>query len=117
MDLKEIVLRSNSIPVTDTEMCFVVQEYIKEKKSVSVDINLMKRLNTHDPFFQHEYLDQANKLIRAYNVASGYFLTKMGLDMVLYSAPHVINGILTAYGMKRKMVMPVFNRKTKSPHV
>ena len=76
MNLQEIIARDNRTPLETHEMQYVVQEYINEKKGADVRINLTKGLNQHDPFFPIEYMNEINKLIQAFNVAQGYFLTK-----------------------------------------
>ena len=62
------------------EMVFVVQEFIKEKKDRVVDINLLKGLNSQDPFFTLKYSGQLNMLDQAYNKSCEYFFEKLRDD-------------------------------------
>lgn len=75
MTIEEIVNR-DSHTYEVAEMIFLVEQYIKDKKDVSVDINMMKAIPTQDmnnPIAQMVYQDQVMKLHKSFDYAYKHF--------------------------------------------
>ncbi|MDX1365896.1 MAG: hypothetical protein R3243_16950, partial [Arenibacter latericius] len=77
MDVNEIIHKTT---LSTEEMVFVVEQCVKEKKDRVVDINLLKGLNSQDPFFQMRYQNQLMLLDQAYNKSCEYFFEKLRDD-------------------------------------
>lgn len=76
MNLRDIINRPNGLPVSQEEAVFVVQEYIREIKNVSVEINMMKYFSTLPRHAIHALLQrELTLLFNAYITASNYFIT------------------------------------------
>lgn len=76
MNILEIVKRKSGSKFRLEEVCFVVAEYIREKKGVNVDINLEKNFNRRSLSFSIMYQNQLKKLYNAFDIASEYFIKK-----------------------------------------
>ena len=76
MNIFEIVGRKSGAKFTLNEVCFVVSEYIKDRKGFEVKINLEKRLDRRDLFFSSRYQNQLKKLYDAFDIASEYYIKK-----------------------------------------
>ncbi len=76
MNILEIVKRKSGSKFRLEEVCFVVAEYIREKKGVNVDINLEKNFNRRSLSFSIMYQNQLKKLYNAFDIASDYFIQK-----------------------------------------
>ncbi len=76
MEINEIVSRNTGSNYTVDEMSYVVEQYIKEKKGVEVNINLEKNINTSTQHGQFAYLSQVSSLDNAFSYACKYFLRK-----------------------------------------
>ncbi len=76
MNILEIVKRKSGSKFRLEEVCFVVAEYIREKKGVNVDINLEKNFNRRSLSFSIMYQNQLKKLYDAFDIASEYFIKK-----------------------------------------
>lgn len=70
MNLKEIISRHDRYPVDEMEMIFVVENYIKDRKGVNVNIDIRTNRN------EISYTFQIHKLINAYNYAKIYHNNK-----------------------------------------
>lgn len=46
MNLKEIVFRDDSLPITQDEAVFVVKQYIKDRKGKEVDLSIETHYGT-----------------------------------------------------------------------
>lgn len=71
MNTKEII---NKNELSTEEMVFVVQEFIKEKKGVDININLLKGLHPQNPLFALKYSGQISMLDKAYDKALAFFM-------------------------------------------
>ncbi len=67
--IKNIVNKSDDVSLDQAEMIYVVEQYIKEKKSVDVKIEL----NMFNPFKVHSEIKRLN---HAYNIAKAFYLGK-----------------------------------------
>ena len=77
MIVEEIVNRPNNSTFSTEEMQYVVQQYILEKKGVSVDINLGKQMKGQYKTIETiMYSHQLEKLNDAFNTSVGYFVKK-----------------------------------------
>lgn len=76
MEVKEIISRKNGEQMSQEEMSFVIQEYIKEKKGKVVYLNLMKGLDQRSPLFEIMFTRQWGLMQRAFGRAQQYFSNK-----------------------------------------
>lgn len=76
MNILEIVKRKSGSKFRLEEVCFVVAEYIKEKKGRTIEINLERGLNRNNMVFSIMYQNQLKKLYDAFDIASEYFIQK-----------------------------------------
>lgn len=76
MNILEIAKRKSGSKFRLEEVCFVVAEYIREKKGRAVDINLERGINRRSPLFSVVYQQQLQKLYNAFDIASDYFIQK-----------------------------------------
>ncbi len=76
MNILEIVKRKSGSKFRLEEVCFVVAEYIKEKKGRTIEINLERGLNRNNMVFSIMYQNQLKKLYDAFDIASEYFIKK-----------------------------------------
>lgn len=74
MVVEEIVNRPTSQPVDQSEMIYVVEQYIKDKKGVEVDINLLKGINKKSPMASILLQEQLGMLVEAFEIARGYYV-------------------------------------------
>lgn len=62
--------------LSQAEMQFVVEQYIKERKGVNVNIHIALPTNSFERLSMHFAQDQIIKLTNAYNDACGWYLNK-----------------------------------------
>lgn len=63
--------------VTDMEMIFVVEEYIRERKGVSVKIDLAANNPSPNPALLHVHIaKQLARLMKVYNFAAEWFIKR-----------------------------------------
>ena len=72
MDVNEIVKRKSPQLITQKEMEYVVESYMKEKKGVSVDVNILKGIGNH-PLRNAFISRQLSILNEAFDIASKHF--------------------------------------------
>ena len=75
MDVTEIVNRESASEYATKELTYVVEQYIKEKKGVDVEINPFKHAK-NSPFGGVIVQIAMQQLNHAYDVAAAYFLDK-----------------------------------------
>jgi hypothetical protein len=61
---------------TVEEQQYLVEQYIKEKKGLDININLTKYLDLRDIFDKASYMVQVEKLSHAFEYARAYFINK-----------------------------------------
>ena len=76
MIVEEIINRKSPQYFEVEEKIFVVQQYINDRKNVSVNINLTKNFRDGNPFNKFNYLKQLEKLDSAFHDACKYYLNK-----------------------------------------
>jgi hypothetical protein len=76
MEAIEISRRVTGSQISEEEMKFVVEQFIKDKKGRIVNINLAKRIPNGMPLWEAIYTRQLNILVEAFNIASKHFATK-----------------------------------------
>ena len=78
MNIYKIITKTK---LQQQEMEFVVEQYIKEKKGVNVQINLAKRVETLPNFYVGLHLQQQLQLLdKAFNDACIYFSHKQFME-------------------------------------
>lgn len=75
--VESIVFRTSPAKISIQSLSFVVQEYIKEKKGVSVNIELAARIKPLHPLFKHFFTNEYYKLIAAFDIAAAYYIDKI----------------------------------------
>jgi len=75
MNIKKII---NKTHLEQSEMQYVVEQYIKEKKGVDVEINLLKGVSNDvpEPFIIMHLRQQLQLLVNAFEIACKYFANK-----------------------------------------
>lgn len=76
MDLTEIITRKSPYNISQDEMCYVVEQYIKDKKSYDISINIEKRVIPINMLRKTMIVNQLQKLNQAFDIAQKYFVTK-----------------------------------------
>lgn len=74
MKTKEIINKPDTEALSDQEMAYVVQEYIKERKGQDVVINIYKNFNQNNPLSTMFLAQEINQLHEAYNTAKYWLL-------------------------------------------
>lgn len=73
LDLQTIINQRDTVPLSEAEMLFVVEQYIEDRKGVSVDIDVYRDYGS-DTINAMIYQTQIQKLMEAYNIAKGYYV-------------------------------------------
>lgn len=76
MNVIEIVSRPSPQIVSQDEMEYVVEQYIKERKGADVKIDIEKGINRNSILARGLLLRQLKMLEQAFDEASSYFIQK-----------------------------------------